>query len=304
MGNLVAALGAGRARSVTSGHRTLPFRRVALANLDLPAEPSPSATTAAPEATTQTPADSLTEPTHGPWPSAAVRRRIAIRDHRSGVRRCGIRPERRPGAKSPNRRRIHVAWDRKPSTVSGRPTRHRPQPKRPCSIACRHCYHLPCVFKSPITTLCGDHLTWESCSSAASSVSGTKLPTPPATARHPEGILLQLAANEGRQHLLDIAAGLRDHLDAACRQGPLQRPGDCATDQHARSVAGQQARPSLRSVRFDGDVPAGLFLPVGDVHQQHVAGHVEDRADPALIGDRRIRRTALGIVHFDFTLAV
>jgi hypothetical protein len=131
----------GRARSITSGHETLPFRQVAMGACGLPAEPSPSTTAPAPEAATSTASESSPKPTHRSWPGRGVRRRVAIRGHSSRIRRSGIRPKSRLSAKGSSCCRVHVAGDRKPGTVSGRTTCHGSESKGSCSITCWHCYH-------------------------------------------------------------------------------------------------------------------------------------------------------------------
>jgi len=135
----------GRARSITFGHETLPFCQAAMANSGSPAELSPSATTAAPEAAPEAappaPAESSAKPTHRSWPSGGVRRRVAIRNDGSRIRRGAIRAEGRSSTKGPSCCRIHVAGHGEPGAVSGCPTCHRSESKRSCSIACWHRYH-------------------------------------------------------------------------------------------------------------------------------------------------------------------
>jgi len=170
--------------------------------------------------------------------------------------------------------------------------------------------------------------------SLAAAVTGLKSPTPPSAARHQEHVLVQLPADEGCQHSLDVTADLRDDLDARCRNDPFQRPRDRATDQHRCPMLDKEVRPGLRLLRVHGDVLACLFLAVGNIDEQQVARHVENRTDPSLpvryrdshhpytgqitgqrrgecrkslqiknIGDGAARRSKLIIEHFELTVA-
>jgi len=117
-------------------------------------------------------------------------------------------------------------------------------------------------------SLSGEHLTCQSYSSPASSASGPKLPTSAAAARHQEGILLQLAAGEGRENLLDIAAGLRNHVDPSRRQGHFQWPGDRTADQDSRACLGETSSPKLRVLGIEGNTLTDPLDAVGDLDDQ------------------------------------
>ena len=93
---------------------------------------------------------------------------------------------------------------------------------------------------------------------------------------------MQLASCEGRQNLLDVATGLRDHVDPGRRQRHLQRPGDRAADQQVGPGLGETSRPKLRVFGIKGDILARVLDPVAYLDDQHVAGDVEDGTDPAL----------------------
>lgn len=93
---------------------------------------------------------------------------------------------------------------------------------------------------------------------------------------------MQLASCEGRQNLLDVATGLRDHVDPGRRQRHFQRPGDRAADQQVGPGLGQTSRSKLRVFGIKGDILARVLDPVAYLDDQHVAGDVEDGTDPAL----------------------
>ena len=94
--------------------------------------------------------------------------------------------------------------------------------------------------------------------------------------------MVQSTVDEGRQHALQVAAGLRNHLDTGRRDGHLQWPGDRAADQHIGPSLCQPGRTSLRLFHIEDHISARLLDAVVDLDDQHVSGHIEDRANPVL----------------------
>ena len=110
-------------------------------------------------------------------------------------------------------------------------------------------------------------------------MSRSKLPTPPAAARHQECALIQSTDDEGRQYALHISTGLRDDLNPGRRNSHLQGPGDRAADQHVAPCFGQPRRARLGLIHIKGHVLSALLDTAIDLNDQHVPGHVEHRTD-------------------------
>jgi len=271
-----------RACSVASRHSYVPFRCVAGSGDALPAEPPPASTATSSQASTPAPAEPAAEPAESPRPNGGIGARVAVSGAGGRVQRGCVTPPNGPGAQPPARRRIHVAWNRKTGAVPGCSSGHRPEPKRSCSITSRHCPDLlpgRCKITSSLAAMsrrCG------SCSISSASVSRSPAATPPAATGHQERALTQSAVCKRRQHLLDVAAGLRDYLNPSRRNRHLHRPGYRPADQHVGARLGKALDPRPQIVQVECHVLPGTLDAAVELDDQHVARYVEHRADSPL----------------------
>jgi hypothetical protein len=90
----------------------------------------------------------------------------------------------------------------------------------------------------------------------------------------------QLATHVSLKDLIGGPAGVRDHLDAECRQGILQRPRHGAADQDVDVEVGhvRRSRPEVSvQERF---LAASDFGAVLDVHDEQTLADVQNRRNP------------------------
>jgi hypothetical protein len=91
--------------------------------------------------------------------------------------------------------------------------------------------------------------------------------------------LPKATVDKGRNNSLDVAAGLRQHLDAHRQKGLFLWFGDGSTDQQAHTFCRKLVRSPLRLFDIEGHLSTAGLFPVLDVDNQHSAGHVKDGAN-------------------------